>query len=134
MNRRATPLPICDCGQGKPYEACCAPLHAGAPALSAEALMRSRYSAYARGLERYLLDTWHSSTRPAVLGLQHDATTRWLGLKILHHAQTSEHAATVSFIARYRIGGGSAQRMQETSRFLRENARWYYVDGEVTTG
>lgn len=95
--------------------------------------MRSRYSAYARGLERYLLQTWHASTRPAALDLQADTATRWLGLKILHHAQTCASAATVSFVARYRVGGGSAQRMEETSRFVCEDGRWYYVDGEVVT-
>ena len=38
----------CPCGSGLAYEACCGPIIAGAPAATAEALMRSRYSAYAR--------------------------------------------------------------------------------------
>ena len=60
----------CPCGSGKSYAACCGPLHAGAAiAPTAEALMRSRYSAYGLGLEPYLLATWHVSTRPAALHL-----------------------------------------------------------------
>ena len=38
---------------------------------------------------------------------------------------------TVEFVARYRLGGGRAQRQHEISRFVREGARWYYVDGEL---
>jgi SEC-C motif-containing protein len=59
----------CPCGSPHPYDACCQPLHQGAAAASAEALMRSRYSAYVLGLEDYLLATWHADTRPAALDL-----------------------------------------------------------------
>ncbi|WP_275423743.1 YchJ family protein, partial [Virgisporangium ochraceum] len=53
----------CPCGGG-PYAACCGPAHGGAPAATAEALMRSRYSAFALGDADYLLRTWHPTTRP----------------------------------------------------------------------
>lgn len=42
-------------------------------------------------------------------------------------------AAEVEFIARYRIGGGSAARLHERSRFVREDGRWFYVDGVMKT-
>jgi hypothetical protein len=58
---RPTPVPAAG---REPYDACCGPYHAGSQAPDAESLMRSRYSAYARGLEPYLLATWHASTRP----------------------------------------------------------------------
>lgn len=90
--------------------------------------MRSRYCAYVLALEPYLLATWHTSTRPATLDLSDDINTRWLGLEIKRHESSSE-SAIVEFIARYKIAG-RAHRLQETSRFLRENGRWYYVDGE----
>nr|WP_241696119.1 YchJ family metal-binding protein [Solimonas terrae] len=108
-------------------------MHDGAPAATAEALMRSRYSAYALCLVPYLLDSWHRSTRPA-LGLDDlDPATRWLGLRIVDHAIDAgdPEAATVEFIARFRVGGGSARRLHERSRFRRVDGRWQYLDGEI---
>jgi SEC-C motif domain protein len=118
----------CPCGSGARYESCCGRWHAGAPAPGAEALMRSRYSAYALRLAPYLLQTWHPSTRPAALDL--DAGVRWLGLDVRRAAQDGERAV-VEFVARSKAGGGPAQRLHETSRFVREGGRWYYVDGDV---
>lgn len=92
--------------------------------------MRSRYSAYAAGNADYLLASWHSSTRPQELSLA-DAPgqrTQWLGLDVKRHRVTGAYTAEVAFVARYRIGGGSAVRMAEHSRFVREDGRWYYLD------
>lgn len=131
------PAPIaitnCPCDEQRRYAYCCAPLHQGAAAATAEALMRSRYSAYALRLEDYLLQTWHPRTRPAALGLADTKpTTKWLGLKILRHEPAADaHGAVVEFVARFRVGGGSAQRMTELSRFLYEDGRWFYLDGDV---
>lgn len=91
--------------------------------------MRSRYSAYARGLSAYLLATWHPGTRPAQLPAE-EPGTHWLGLRVLQTEAPEENLAFVEFVARYRIGGSSAQRLHERSRFVREQGRWYYVDGE----
>ena len=91
--------------------------------------MRSRYSAYALGLEPYLLDTWHASTRPPSLDLAEEASTRWLGLEIRRHEAHDDAHAIVEFVARYKCGG-RAYRLHETSRFCREEGRWYYLDGE----
>lgn len=130
--KRETATPRCGCESGHAYTDCCGPLHAGGAAADAEALMRSRYSAYARRMEPYLLATWHASTRPVALNLATDDGTRWLGLKIRRHERSGENAAVVEFVARFRVGGGSAQRMEEVSRFVREDdGRWYYVDGDV---
>ena len=127
-------MSACYCGSGKPYAACCGRLHSGAEnAASAEALMRSRYSAYVLGLEPYLLATWHASTRPAALYLAEEAGTKWLGLEVKRQqAQDASHA-TVEFVARYRIAG-RGHRLHETSRFVREDGRWFYVDGDVGDG
>lgn len=94
--------------------------------------MRSRYTAYALGREDYLLATWHPRTRPAALGLaaQHPAPT-WLGLTVKRNTTRDADHATVEFIARYRVGGASAQRQHEVSRFVHEDGRWYYLDGVV---
>jgi SEC-C motif-containing protein len=117
----------CPCGSGRTEDACCGPLLAGAAAATAEALMRSRYCACVRGERDYLLASWHPSTRPATLEL--DENVRWLGLSVKRHEQGAPDAAVVEFIARYRIGGGSAVRLHEISRFVREGGRWYYRDG-----
>jgi SEC-C motif domain protein len=123
-------LTPCPCGNSNGYARCCGPLHEGGVAINAETLMRSRYSAYVLKREDYLLATWHPSTRPASLKLatQQPAPT-WLGLDVKRHEENGPHA-TVEFIARLRYGGGKAQRMHEISRFLRENGRWYYLDGQ----
>ena len=91
--------------------------------------MRSRFAAFALGLEAYLLDTWHPSTRPAApLGL--DPALRWLGLEVRgHRAQDADHA-TVEFVARGELGGREV-RLHETSRFVRQDGRWTYLDGDV---
>lgn len=120
----------CVCGSGRGYAQCCEPLHAGREATDAEALMRSRYSAYVLGLRDYLLASWHSDTRPEADTFDLDPATRWLGLRVLAHQQTGETKATVEFIARFAIGGGSAQRLHERSRFERVAGYWRYVDGE----
>lgn len=89
--------------------------------------MRSRYSAFVLGLSEYLLATWHADTRPASLAL--DRQLRWLGLEVRsqHEAGTR---ATVEFVARSKPAAGRAMRLHETSRFVREGGRWYYVDAE----
>lgn len=85
--------------------------------------MRSRYTAYVQGNEQYLLTTWHPSTRPETLNLTDNP--QWIRLKIL--ACDEEH---VEFVATCRING-KAHRMHEKSRFIFEDSRWYYADGEV---
>lgn len=122
----------CPCGNSASYTQCCGPLHDGAAANSAEQLMRSRYSAYVLQREDYLLASWHASMRPDSLQLatQQPAPT-WLGLQIRRHDIHDDGHASVEFVARYRLGGGRAQRQHETSRFVREHGRWYYVDGAL---
>jgi SEC-C motif-containing protein len=122
----------CDCGAPRAYTDCCGRFHAGPlhlQAPDAEALMRSRYSAYVHDLTDYLQATWHESTRPP-LAEPNPAGLRWLGLEVKkHEAQDADHA-TVEFVARSKLGG-RAHRQHETSRFVREGGRWFYVDGDV---
>ena len=99
-----------------------------APAPDAESLMRSRYTAFVGERAEYLLATWHPATRPA--SMDFDAGARWLGLAVRSHRATGEGRAEVEFVARYRVGG-RAVRLHETSRFVREGGRWFYVDGDV---
>ncbi|MBM3345918.1 MAG: hypothetical protein FJY55_05395 [Betaproteobacteria bacterium] len=120
----------CPCGSELPYTACCQRWHAGLAegvnAPTPEALMRSRYSAYAIGLIDYLLATWHLSTAPGELEL---SPVKWIGLEVLHAEQAGD-AGVVEFVARCRVNG-RAQRMHEISSFVRQGGRWYYIDGQV---
>ena len=120
----------CPCDSGQPYADCCGPWHAGLAvgvhAPTPEALMRSRYSAYVLGLIDYLLATWHASTSPGELEL---SPVKWLGLEV-RHAQCTGDAGVVEFVARCRTAAG-AERIHETSRFVRAEGRWYYIDGQV---
>lgn len=89
--------------------------------------MRSRYSAFTLCDAPYLLATWHESKRPR--SLEFEPKQQWLGLKIVEFCETGPATAEVEFIARYRVGGGSAARLHERSRFVREGGRWFYLDG-----
>jgi SEC-C motif domain protein len=121
----------CPCGSKKSYGQCCELLHSGAAADSAEALMRSRYSAYALNLEEYLQRSWHASTRPQRIGLEkiQSGAQRWLGLQIKRCETIDATHALVEFVARYKIDG-RAFRLHETSRFVREHGHWFYLDGQ----
>jgi SEC-C motif domain protein len=91
--------------------------------------MRSRYSAFAMCNEPYLLATWHPTQRPSTVTFE--PQQKWLGLKVVSARVTGACTAEVEFIARYRIGGGSAARLHELSRFVKEGERWLYVDGDM---
>ena len=125
----------CPCGLPAAYADCCGRWHHGPQFLQApdaQTLMRSRYSAYVLRREDYLLATWHPDTRPASLRLTaQQPVPTWLGLEIRRAQAADDDHATVEFVARYRLGGGRAQRQHETSRFVRENGRWHYLDGEL---
>lgn len=122
----------CPCGLPRAYADCCGRWHDGPQAdaaPTAEALMRARYSAFVLERRDVLLRSWHASTRPA--GLEPPpAGLRWLGLEVrTHRVQDADHA-TVEFVARSKLAG-RAMRLHETSRFVREDGRWFYLDGDV---
>lgn len=129
-------MQLCHCGSGQPYSSCCAPYIKGeAIAPSAEALMRSRYSAYVEHAIDYLGETLHPEHRA---DWDRDATRRWsegaewLGLQVVstEAGQLGDTEGWVEFIADFK-DQGKAQRHHERSRFLNQDGRWYYVDGEV---
>jgi SEC-C motif-containing protein len=123
----------CPCGRPLRYAACCGRWHEGALrglAPTAEDLMRSRYTAYVQDRLDYLHETWHPSTRPASLE-PNPPGLRWLGLEVQRHAAIDADHALVAFVARSKLGG-RAHRMHECSRFVREDGRWFYVDGDLS--
>lgn len=117
----------CPCG-GSDYASCCGRYHQQLNAPDAASLMRSRYSAYVLKLEDYLLVTWHASTRPDSFNLASDHS-KWLGLEVIKHVTESATRAAVEFVARYKIAG-KAHRLHEISRFIFEDKKWFYLDGE----
>jgi len=117
----------CPCQSGLAYEQCCKPCHEGI-APSAEALMRSRYSAFVNQDAAYLLRTWHTDTRPPSLPM--DGKTQWFGLTILS-SEEQEDDGVVSFRARF-CEDGEWCELDERSIFKRLDGQWYYVDGNAS--
>ncbi len=108
------------------YAGCCQPYHRGVRvAPTAEALMRSRFAAFALKEAAYVRATWHLSTRPATMEFARDQ--EWQSLQVGASSETGD-SATVEFVARSRVGGTS-HVLHETSRFVRERGQWFYVDG-----
>ena len=100
-----------------------------APAPDAESLMRSRYTAFVAERADYLLATWHTSQRPE--SIEFDPGVKWLGLEVRNHSTQDAIHAEVEFVARQKTPGSPAVRLHERSRFVREEGRWYYVDGDT---
>jgi len=101
-------------------------------AATAEALMRSRYSAFHLRRADYLLASWHHTTRPASFAESDWQDLKWIGLKIISSqaGQPGDLTGNVEFIARFKTGG-RAGKLHERSQFVCENGRWFYVDGEM---
>lgn len=121
----------CPCGSELSFNQCCRPFHDGKAAPTAEALMRSRYSAYVLANGNYLHRSWHASTRPTKKSLQQLPPTQWTGLSIVRTEQggINDTVGLVEFIARYQEGL-QIKQLHETSRFVREGGRWFYIEGQ----
>lgn len=119
--------PACPCGSGASFDLCCRRFLAGKalPQTPLE-LMRSRYTAYTCHDSRYIRQTWYPGSRPEG-AINTDTAIKWTRLEIIR-SHTGQNDGLVEFIAHCKING-RAQKMHETSRFLRENGQWYYLDG-----
>jgi SEC-C motif domain protein len=115
----------CPCGTGLAYAECCGPAHDGTPPATAEALMRSRYSAFARGDTAYLLRSWDPATRPRAFDPDHEV--RWTALDIVgtERGGLFDTEGVVEFVAHFRQDGESGA-MRERSRFTRRDGAWVY--------
>ena len=123
---------FCPCGSARRFADCCGPFLSGASRqATALSLMRSRYTAYCLREAAYLLKTWHPRTRPETLDFSGDAT-EWTGLAIVRQDAGGAEAAqgVVEFVATYRQDG-VLRRMHESSRFVKEDGAWIYLDGTV---
>lgn len=125
-------MTTCFCGSELNYTHCCEPFHHDSQhAITAQALMRSRYSAYVLQNADYLLSTWYKSTRPKELDFSHENVT-WKKLEILSTKKGGEKddKGRVEFQAFYEQNGQSLV-MHEISRFKKFGGKWFYVDGIV---
>jgi SEC-C motif-containing protein len=123
----------CACGSGKPFAECCQPiLDGGVRAATAEQLMRSRYCAYSLHRIDYLRASWHADTCPDDLDEREMAQVKWQELRILdcQAGGVDDNSGTVTFRARFKING-KAGHLQETSRFVRQDGHWQYLDGDI---
>jgi len=119
----------CYCGSAFPFTQCCEPILVGnQKAVTAEVLMRSRYSAYATHDADYLIATTHSSTRATHSKneiLYWATSNQWQRLEIIRVTTN-----TVEFKAFYFNPNKELQVHHEHSRFVEENGEWMYVDGD----
>ena len=126
---------LCPCGSGSPYQDCCEAFHRGIRfPLTAEALMRSRYSAYVFQLDDYLLKTRHPrNVQPHEAENIHQwaRAVVFCGLEIVRvfQGQSADKTGKVEFKAHYRYQG-QEELIHELSRFRRFEGRWYYWDGD----
>ena len=121
----------CPCGGGA-YGQCCGPYLSGAAhAPTAEALMRSRFTAYSRGEYAYLSATGPGLTDPASIE-RSSAGMRWTRLQVLRTEAggPDDDTGVVEFVAHARRVG-RPHRLHEVSRFERRNGRWRYIEGQV---
>ncbi|TGO05529.1 YchJ family protein [Serinibacter arcticus] len=120
----------CPCRSRLPHAECCGPYLAGAPAPTAVALMRSRFTAYALRDIEHLRRTWHASSRPEDLDL--DDTVAWVGLQIVGTTRggESDSTGTVHFRASYRSATDRGV-LEEVSTFVRNAGTWFYVAGDT---
>lgn len=129
----------CVCGSGKESVECCVPYMSGdKEAPTAEALMRSRYSAY---VDRQI-DHLRHTLAPEALKDYDEGSVRewaekadWLGLEIHETWAGGEGDETgiVEFSARYAIDGEELTH-RERSHFKRFDDAWKYVDGTMVSG
>ena len=128
---------LCACCSGKMYELCCYVFISGTlrPA-TAEELMRSRYTAYARCEVLYIVNTTHLSTRgqynPKAIK-EWAASSVWKKLEII---STKEGASTdaigyVEFKAYYSDSEGQNHIHHEYSTFKKHDRNWFFVEGKV---
>jgi len=122
----------CPCGSDNTYEKCCGVYIEGGKAPTAKDLMKSRYAAYVKQNEQYLLDTWHPSTRPEKLNFGQDSA-KWFNLKISSTTKGGENddEGTVEFVARFKLQG-KGDGLHEVSQFSKVDGCWYYVGGIVS--
>lgn len=125
---------LCPCGCGSPYSACCEPIISGRKeAVTAQELMRSRYTAFTQANVDYLMRSHSLKTRPTKERKNIEKWAKsvvWMGLTILstEAGEANDETGYVEFKALY-LENGTPEQIHEKSLFRRENTKWVYVSG-----
>ncbi len=129
---------LCPCGSNIDFDSCCEPIIIGEKnALTAEQLMRSRYSAYTFANVDYLMKSHHTKTRN-IKDKKHikrwAQSVKWIKLIIINKELGQENDLTgmVEFKAVY-IEDGQINQIHEESLFEKENNKWTYKQGKHLT-
>lgn len=125
----------CSCGGGRPFEECCGPVIAGAPAATAEVLLRARYTAFVMGNIGFLADTLAPEVRHMFDEVEAEKTaanSRWkeLDIRIVDGGGPDDDAGTVEFVAQFRLNGRKRIH-HERAKFRRDAGRWLCAGGEI---
>ena len=124
----------CPCGSGLILKRCCSPVIEKQRAKTPEQLMRSRYTAYSLGAYQYVLDTYHSSTRPTITSAQlaqDSLGTEWIKLRIMSNASDRrENRVQFKAISKQQ---GHLYCLHENARFVQDMGLWFYLDGDIST-
>jgi SEC-C motif-containing protein len=123
---------FCQCGSAIEYARCCGPFHFGEKKpLTAEALMRARFTAYALHDGNYLLDTWDATVRPKLIDFSQEKIC-WQQLKISNTKKggINDTKGVVEFKAYYLLDG-EEHVMNEISQFIKRADDWFYLDGLI---
>ena len=130
-------MKACPCGSGRDYGECCEPYVSGAKkAPTAEALMRSRYTAYVEHAIDYIIETCEQVEKERIDPSQTknwSERSKWLGLKILSKEKGGpvDSEGTVEFEALYEMDG-LKETHHEQAKFVKQNGAWLYSEGSVT--
>lgn len=123
-------MKLCPCGSLHNYSDCCgAYIEGKQTASTAEQLMRSRYTAFVQENWTYIKDTMLGKALQQFTEQQSKSPTLWLGLDVLNSAEESIDKAQVEFIAKY-LKNNNIQSIHEKSEFIRQQNRWFYIDGQ----
>jgi len=131
-------MELCPCGTGISYADCCQPAITGVrPAETAEALMRSRYSAYVKVETDYIFETTHPAHREGydTIGTKKWAEeAAWQGLEILavKGGGVGDSTGEVEFIARFAENGVDKVH-HELGLFKKEQNGWFFTDGKAVS-
>jgi SEC-C motif domain protein len=125
----------CPCNSGRPLDECCGPILAGTPAPTAEALMRSRYTAFLTGKSDYLDRTLAAEKREDVDQTEVEATAQeakgqGVEIRAVGGGGEGDDTGTVEYVARFHIRGQQVAH-HELANFRRDEGGWVYVDGEM---
>lgn len=124
-------IQICPCGSKLLFSECCSPIISGKPAPTAEALVRSRYSAFATKQLDYVERTHAPEVRSDFNRAEAERLAedcQWQSLSI-HRTQESQNEAEVDYVVQVKHEGRTV-RKGASSKFRREDGEWLYVSNK----